>query len=384
MAKALQNHISLKPILKESSTDNFYQSTFLPIFQDAETKIKMLILSSFLSLGSKKTLILAIMSVIAEVDKKVPQDLKDRQVYIDGLKKRSNYYIARYYNAPKMEFERVKNRLTKYAPSGVDVSAIKTPQDLIQATRGKMWSEAKGTPYVQDYAKQVYKRMDEFAATPLTTAEPGKKPISLWQKAELDVRYNKQMENLEELKTKGVKYAYLSSHPDCSKRCEAWQGALVSLTEHAENPQKTVDKGFHYKKLSYLVRKVDGKNVYSLPDIMATVGPYGYCNNIYCGFNCRHTLTPYEPGKSAPTKYSKEDIAKQRAIEQNIREMEREIRLQETRLLFYKKIGEKKIVQSLEKQIKMMIERYKAYCERNGYAWYQYRINIREGSNKYL
>ena len=212
-----------KPLLKQSSTDNFYQSTFLPIFQDAETRIKLLILGAFLTLSSKKTLILSIMGIIASVDKKVPQDLTDRQAYIEGLKKRSNYYIARYYNLPKVQFERVRNKVLKVAPAGTQIPNPKAMLELSK-TKPSMWAEAKGIPYVKDYQKEVFKRMDELAATPMTTAEPGKKPISLWQKAELDVRYNKQVEELEKLKKDGVKYAYLSSHPDCSLRCAQWQG----------------------------------------------------------------------------------------------------------------------------------------------------------------
>lgn len=370
-----------KPLLKQSSTDNFYQSTFLPIFQDAETRIKLMILAAFLAMTPKTKLILGIMAVIQSVDHKIPKDLRDRQAYMDGLKKRSNYYIARYYSVPKVEFARVKNKLLKIKP-GVQVP---TPRELLKMSKNKpMWAEAKAEPYIKDYAKEVYKKMDELAATPLTTAEEGKKPITLWQKAELDVRYNKQLENLDKLKKDGVQYAYISSHPDCSKRCACWQGALVSLTEHAPNPQKEVDKGFHYKKMSFFVKKLDGKNVYSLPDITDVMGPYGYKNNVYIGFNCRHRLIPYDPQKSAPTQFSEQDIKKQREIEEKIRKMERDIRLQKTRILFYEQLDEKKIAKEIENKCKIMIERYKAYCERNGYAWNEYRIRIREGSNKYL
>lgn len=372
---------NLKPILKQSSTDNFYQSTFLPIFQDAETRIKLMILAAFLAMTPKTKLILGIMAIIQSVDHKIPKDLRDRQAYMDGLKKRSNYYIARYYSVPKVEFARVKNKLLKIKP-GVQVP---NPRELLKMSKSKpMWAEAKAEPYIKDYAKEVYKKMDELAATPLTTAEEGKKPITLWQKAELDVRYNKQLENLDKLKKDGVQYAYISSHPDCSKRCACWQGALVSLTEHAPNPQKEVDKGFHYKKMSFFVKKLDGKNVYSLPDITDVMGPYGYKNNVYIGFNCRHRLIPYDPQKSAPTQFSEQDIKKQREIEEKIRKMERDIRLQKTRILFYEQLDEKKIAKDIENKCKIMVERYKAYCERNGYAWNEYRIRIREGSNKYL
>lgn len=383
MALQVQNN---NPNLKESVTDAKYQSTFLPIFQDAETRIKLLILLAFLQLKSPLILRMAIAAIINDVAQKIPDSLHDKKAYIEGMQKRSEIYIRNYYNQPKRTFEMTRSRIINTAPKDVVLPKLDTPKQLIDFTKDKknLWAEAKGTPYIVDYGKEVNKKMDELAAMPMTTYEPGKKPISLWQKAELDVRYNKQLENLEKLKNEGVEFAYLSSHPDCSKRCECWQGSLVSLNLHAENPQKTVDKKFHYKKSSFFVMKLDGKNVYSLPDITDVMGPYGYKNNIYLGFNCRHRLIPYVPGHSEPTKYDEKDVAKQRAIEENIRKMERDIRFQRTRLLFYEKIGETKIVQNLKRNIKMMIERYKAYCEKNGYAWNEYRIRIREGSNKYL
>ena len=359
--------------LKEGVTDAKYQSTFLPIFQDAETRIKMLILLGFLNLKSPMIMRLGIATIINEVAAKIPETLHDKQAYIEGMKKRAEIYIRQFYNRPKALFERVQNRIYTLNITSDKLPKIVTPKDLIDFTKDKspMWAEAKGIPTIANYEQEVYKTMDQFAQMPMTTYEPGKKPISLWQKAELDVRYTKQMDMLQQLLDTGVELAYTSSHADCSKRCEKWQGKLMSLTQHATM------SGFR-------VGKVDGKWVYSLPDIMAQTDKYGYHNNIICGFNCRHRLIPYDPKKAPPSQYSKEEVAKQREIETRIREMERQIRMEKTRLLFYKQLGEKKIVKSIENRVKMLIEHYKRFCERNGYAWFQYRINIREGMNQYL
>ena len=359
--------------LKEGVTDAKYQSTFLPIFQDAETRIKVLVLASFLTLKSPLILRMAIAAIINDVAKRIPDTLYNKQAYIDGMRKRSEIYIYQYYNQPKMQFERVQAKLFNTIPLDREIPKIETPKDLLKFTQNKdeLWGEAKAIPYIRDYEKQVFKRMDQFAEMPMTTYEPGKKPISLWQKAELDVRYNKQMEMLGQLLDTGVELAYISSHADCSKRCEKWQGKLVSLTKHATM------SGFR-------VGKVNGQWVYSLPDIMAQTDKYGYHNNIICGFNCRHKLFAYHEGKEPPRKYTKEEVAKQRQIEENIRRMERNIRLQKTRLVFYNEVGEKKIVKQLENNVKILTDQYKRYCERNGYAWFNYRINIREGMNKYL
>lgn len=358
--------------LKEGVTDAKYQSTFLPIFQDAETRIKALIVAAFLALKSPLVLRMSIAAIINEVALKIPDTLYDKKAYIDGMKARSEIYIRRFYYEPKMMFDRANARLMNLLPADVEVPNIKTPKDMIDyTTHGELWAEAKAVPYIRNYEQEVFKRMDQLAAMPMTTYEPGKKPISLWQKAELDVRYNKQMEMLQQLLDTGVELAYTSSHADASKRCEKWQGKLMSLTEHATMS-------------NFRVKKVDGKWVYSLMDIMAQTDKYGYHNNIICGFNCRHRLIPYDPGKEPPRKYTKEEVAKQRNIEETIRKMEREIRLQKTRWMFYDQMGEKKVAKNIEKRVKMLIENYKRFCERNGYAWFQYRINIREGSNKYL
>lgn len=372
MQRVLQNH-NIKANLREGATDSKYQSTFLPIFQDAETRIKMLVLLGFLSLKNPLAMRLAIAAIINDVDAKIPQELHDRKAYIEGMRKRSEYYIRKYYNQPKAMFQKAKNRLIATMPSDQSLPKMDTPKEMLDFIRGKkdLWAEAKATPYILNYPNEIYSKMDEFAQTPMTTYEQGKKPISLWQKAELDVRYNKQMTMLQELKDSGVKYAWTSSHPNCSKRCEKWQGKLMDLNNNATM------SGFR-------VGKVDSHWAYSLTDIMAQTDKYGYHNNIICGFNCRHKLIPYDPRKAQPTQYSEKQVSKQREIEEKIRQMERQIRLQKTRLLFYEQIGEKNIVKHLKENIKILIERYKRYCETNGYAWEQYRIDIRKGSNKYL
>ena len=169
------------------------------------------------------------------------------------------------------------------------------------------------------------------------------------------------MDMIEDLKNEGHDLCYISSHPDCSKRCEKWQGKLVSLTDHS-------------KYSGFRVGKVDGQWVYSLTDIMAQKDKYGYNNNIISGFNCRHRLYPYR-GQKPPTEYTKEEIRQQREIEQTIRAMEREIRAEKEHLEFLKKAYPKG-VRAATQRVKAKIAQYKAFCDRNGYAWEQYRISV--------
>ena len=364
MAQQLQIN-KPKPLEKKSaSTDNFYQSTFMPIFQKAETKIKLLVLSAFLTLLGVNMLRTQIDGIIKAVAEQIPSDLRDKEVYLRGLKLSSEKYIRTFYKPMVNKFKDMQKNCTK-----VNFEPPKTPAHV------SMWSKQKGSPNVTYYEKELRKKLDQFAADPSMAVTPGKKNISLWQKAELDVRYEHQLSMIENLKKDGVELAYISSHPNCSKRCECWQGELVSLNRRAKNPQKTVDKKFNYRKNTYLVGEINNQKIYSLTDITETVGAYGYNNNVIIGFNCRHRLIAYH-GQKPPEQYSEEDIKAQREIENNIREMERKIRYQLTRAELYKKYGDEKSANAIIKYVKIMIERYKKYCEKNGYAWYDYRVKL--------
>lgn len=371
--------ITSKPILKDVYTNSLYQSTFLPIFEKAETKIKDLVLVAFLFNRNKYFLRLAIADVIASISKKIPQDLYDKDVYLSSLVKKSEYYISQYYDKQLIRYNETRKITLSTLKPGAKIPKIENPKQLYDLVQSKsLWAEAKGNPNVVNYAKEVKKYVNDFGGDPFTIVEKdGKRPISLWQKAELDVRYENQMQNLQSMRAEGIKYAWLSSHPNASKRCSAWQGELVAIEGHALAPQKVVNhKTFKYNKNSFLIGTVDKHKVYSLTDIMDVIDDrYGYHNNIICGFNCRHRLIPYT-GQLPPKEYTKEDIEKQRAIESRIRELERKIRTLKKKLSLFERLGDKDAIRSLKAQIRDLTAYYKSYCERNGYAWYEYRINI--------
>lgn len=360
------------------ATNDLYQSTFMPIFQKAETKIKMLVLAAFLLQEPILGLRLKIDGVIKWATSQVPTELHDKMAYLRGLKFKSEQFIKLYYKKPTLTYKVAREDLLRSVPKGKTPPKIENPMQLIENVHNpsNLWAEAKGSPNVVNYEKELRTTLKRMAQDPVTTYEPGKHPISLWQKAELDVRWENQIQKLQDLRVKGVELAWLSSHPNCSKRCECWQGELVSLTKSAPNPQKKVDKKFNYKKDTFVVDEIDGHKVYSLYDIMDVDGAYGYKNNIYNGFNCRHRLIPYQKGVVGPKDYDAKDVAKQREIEAKMREMEREIRQLKTQVLLLKKAGQIKVANSIENRVKILVVNYKKFCETNGYAWYKYRIDI--------
>lgn len=351
-----------------SAMDNEFQSTFLPIFQNAETQIKKIIIKYLWHLKNESVLREVIKKYILEIGKKIPENLPNRSAYLNGLRVKADKWISQE-KKKRNEFAIVLGLLAfNMAKSGQKMPKINTPQELVEFIETKkinyrMWEQAKASVRVQNYPKQLKMYVDMLTGEVTTTYEPGKKAITLWQKAELDVRYGHQMEMLQKAIDSGKDLFWISSHPDCSKRCEKWQGKLVSVTK------SSTMSGFR-------VGKVDGNWVYSLKEIMAQTDKYGYHNNIINGFNCRHYLIPYEKGKVPPKEYSKEDVKRLRAINDKIRAMEREIRSAKQKVIMYNEIGDTKNAKLWKARANRMTIEYKQYCEKNGFAWYQYRINI--------
>jgi len=309
------------------------QSTILPIYQKAETRIKALVLLAFIHAWPEIVLRSKITAIILAVEAKI-----GLSAYNKGLRNFAIKLMREQYRKPLYQF---KDQFPDKKP--IDFKNLKY--------------EAKGGTYY-DYPKELKKRITQLTNEVTTASEDGKKPISLWAKAELDTRWEHNQKMIEDLVEKGELICYISSHPNCSKRCAKWQGKLVHLTKHSLYG-------------NFLVGKVDGRNVYSLTDIMAVKDKYGYNNNVISGFNCRHYLIPYK-GQNPPTHYTKEEMKDEREIERRIREMERAIRKEKQRLTLMEKGGVD--YKRQKAKVEYMVENYRAFCKKWGFPSYDYRI----------
>lgn len=369
--------------LKTNLTNSVYQSQVLPVIQRAETEIKKVVSYYGLLLKPRAELIARINGIIMAVNNRLPISLYDRESYIDGLKRTAMKMVKDFYDRVTATFsfiigvilitgfkKKVKNPMELQKLIAKDSYT----RSFIESKKADIdiWAMQKGYPNVLNYPQEIKSRLNGLAKTVTVASEPGKKPISVWQKAEIDLRYENQVNMIDKLKNSGVKLAWISTHPDCSKRCQAWQGCLVSLDMHAKNPQKSV-KNYRYNKSSFLVGKVDGINVYSLPDIQDVETGYGYKNNVITGFNCRHKLREYTAGSVAPQEFSASEIKEQREINQNLRAMERKIRYLKQQAILYNSIDKQK-AQFYKRQAQKLTEQYKQYANKNGYSWYQWRI----------
>lgn len=80
--------------------------------------------------------------------------------------------------------------------------------------------------YIKEKVAPVMKRLAEIQ--PLDTDRADRK-ISLRARAELEVRYQSHVDEIDSLKQDGVKLVICSVHADCSERCAPWQGKVYSL-----------------------------------------------------------------------------------------------------------------------------------------------------------
>lgn len=361
--------------MKTNLTNSKYQSTFLPIIQKAETQIKKLILYYSLKNKPLSELRQKIKGIIIAVEYRLPIGLVDSQTYIKGLETTSEKMIKEFYKPVVFEFLLlvsilISANLIKKAPQNpLELNKIikRTPriQNYLKTeykVPSNMWKEAKGSAWRGNYPEELKAKIKELSNTKTVSSGDGKHPISIWQKAEIDLRHENQMKMVEELKSNGVRYAYTSSHPDCSKRCERWQGKLFDLTTETSG------------RRDFKLGKLDGRQVYCFNDVIRQVDKYGYTNNIIVGFNCRHKLIEYK-GQIPPKEYSAKDIKEQRKINAKLRQMERQIRFYKQQAILYNKT-DKKLSQINKRKAEILTNSYKKFAEQNGYAWYQYRINV--------
>ena len=355
-------------------TQSNYQSQILPIIEKAETEIKKLINYYALILGNRKELNDRINGIVRAVNERLPVSLFEKYKYVLGLRETADKMIRDYYDPIVKRYHAIIGVLLVV---GISLKA-KNPMELNKQLNNKSvvkliqtkkqeidtWSMAKGYPNVINYPQELKKKMNGLAKTQTVASEPGKKPITVWQKAEIDLRYEGQVDMIKDLVNSGVRYAWTSTHPDCSKRCEKWQGKLFDLqAEHSEMSNHRMKD------------RVDGNTVYCFKEVISQTDKYGYQNNIIVGFNCRHKLVPYKPNSVAPQEYTKEQVRRNREINQTLRQMERQIRYYKQQSILYNSI-DRRLAETYKAKAKKLTEQYKNFADRNGYAWYQWRITV--------
>lgn len=179
---------------------------------------------------------------------------------------------------------------------------------------------------------------------------------SLRNRAEMEVRYNGHLQQIADLKARGVKLVIASTHSDCSKRCAPFQGRVFSL----DGTRGTTDDGREYVPLE------------EATDVLYTTRAGITYKNGLLGFNCRHFLVEYKTGYQFPKPNAAEE-RKQYGITLRQRQLERVVRQWRTRAIEEASPEKRKIAKA---KATAWNKEYIRYSRANNRAYYPSRTKI--------
>ena len=178
--------------------------------------------------------------------------------------------------------------------------------------------------------------------------------MSARNRAEIASRYEANLKDLQDLISKGVKYVWTTSHPNCSDRCKPHQGKLYSLDPNDKSGT------------------INGNKYTFLGDVLALNNG----NSIINGYNCRHRLVEYQPKSHAPTEYTEAEIKKEYSIDSRQRTYENRIRQLKTEERLSRANGETEYASELRKEWRRLNKNYEIYSLRNDRPFYPWRTRI--------
>lgn len=295
--------------------------------EEAETKIRQVVKDEFFAQTPK-----------AAIDKKVFEIIlaAEKEIKITALAIAARQSLLRFYSSQYDELRRSFGwqssvlaalfLLNGRTLTGRDIkpTQAQTAQAIqTLAERGFDASRLLGAPlqkFSQDYMRDNVKpALDRLAAQQARDPDDVSGRNTLRNRAEMEVRYNEQMEQIAELREQGVNLVICSTHADCSERCRPWQGRVYSL----DGTRGRTDDGRSYVPLE------------EATDIYYTTKAGKTYKNGLLGFNCRHFLVPYKTGYRFPKPNAAEE-RREYEITQEQRRLETVVRKWRTKAVEYK------------------------------------------------
>ncbi len=210
--------------------------------------------------------------------------------------------------------------------------------------------------YMQDYMELV-NETSSFLARDRAKDEGG---LSLRLSSEIYVRNKWQEDNLQRLKSSGKRLVWISSHANCSERCQAFQGRLYSL----DGTTGRTKDGHSFVPLEAATERYE-----------TTKTGKRWKNGTLTGFNCRHYTIDYEENGVTPLTYDDRTVERARAIEMKQRELERKVFHEREQYYSYKNTDKKKAVYYYHKAAESR-RQYFDFCIKHDVAYYPSRIQV--------
>lgn len=217
----------------------------------------------------------------------------------------------------------------------------------------------------QRYQQKVREELDR-----ILVAEPrpdyGDRNINMRLIAELNVRYEKQLDMIKGLSEQGEDLVWIEPHANASVRCEPWQGKLYSISGRLG---KTAE-GISFQPLS------------NATDVRVTTkSGKTYKNGCVTGFGCRHKLIPYRPGNK-PVMIPADVVEKKRRAEEQQRSLERRIRYEKERALVLREIDPAQAKEA-RKRARNLSRVYQGFTKANGLPNVVTRTRVTPGERIY-
>ncbi len=336
--------------------------------EEAEAKIRETVRREYLIQTPKTTINILIKRIIQEaLDKIKIIDLKK-----SALSSLLNFYERQYSEIKHISYLQLGFFIALSILQGKKINDVKSPFLSSRATKSQARSflQKNGVKEVNLYGNALQKYSKDYIENNISPVLDNlikqfpKDPdditgrMSLRGKAEMEVRYQHNLDMISELKSQGHKLVICSTHADCSERCAKWQGRVYSL----DGTYGTTDDGRKYVPLEVAT------------DIFYTTKSGKTYKNGLLGFNCRHYLIPYKSGYRFPKPNVIEE-RKQYAITLKQRELERNVIKWKTEAIEYKGINSDRYEYAKRKASEWN-NAYIQYSRQNGRAYYPSRTKI--------
>ena len=269
--------------------------------------------------------------------------------------------LAVYLLAKSINERRLTGKLTREAEYYIPSSHAERQAVRTLSNGGYFHTTAKGIPlqeFQKTYIDRVSKALSDIASQNALDADDLTRRNSLRNFAEMQVRYERHLEEIQKLKNDGVKLVVCSVHADCSDRCKEWQGRVYSL----DGTYGITEDGREYVPLEVAT------------DVYYTTKKGKRYKNGLLGFNCRHRLLPYKVGMLIPT-VSEEERKREDAITKRQRELERTVIRWREEALMQKGVNAVEYKKARVNAINAN-KRYQEYSKTNGRAYYPDRVKI--------
>lgn len=332
---------------------------------DAETEIRLTVKNEYLRRTPKFLIDEKVKKIIARSVKELTSET---------LKRNTAVSLVAFYNAQYNEIRRVPIVYYAILPSLVEllnakgmrrkmpVQSLKREGVTISGEYVDMPNaNVYGVPlkeFTEDVRKRVQATVDNLIKQTAKDPDDITGRNSLRNKAEMQVRYEKHLTDITDLKASGAKLVICSTHTDCSERCRPWQGKVYSL----DGTSGTTGDGRNYQPLE------------NATDVYYTTKSGKTYKNGLLGFNCRHYLVEYEEG----LRFGKQSETKERieyAITERQREYERDIRRYKVEAIEKRGNDERGYKRAVE-SYKRLTNEYIEFSKAHGRAYYKSRIRI--------